>query len=135
MFFNKLTNKAKHLQTITVHIFKNWSHFQFPTTVPDSEVAKLAPLFSEPKLETVAIQHFGVSQAEVDTWKAACGEDKDGFKRKILYYFRNTGHTRKVISFFNKKENILEFLLQLRFCCVLATSILLIRTFLRFVRF
>ena len=75
---------------------KNWNVFQLPSGMSDSENAKLAVLFSTYTLETIALQHFGVSEATTNNLKAAHRENIDGFNRDLLRIFRNKGRSRKV---------------------------------------
>ena len=111
------TNISRHLpRSIVVQSFKKCLYLQLPSRVPDSEIVKLARLFSPSTLETLTVEQFGVLQAEIDTFKAECREDKDGFKRKIFYHFRNTGHTRKVISFYRNKIVCIFIAIKVLFC-------------------
>ena len=47
----------------------------------------------------VALQHFGVTEAQVGTFKAERRDDMDGFKRDLLQTFMYMGHSRKVIRY------------------------------------
>ena len=80
---------------ITLHFSK--LTFQLPSSISDPEIARLAPLFSPSTLETVAIQHFGVSAAQASSLKASHRENTEAFKRELLIIFRNKFHGRKVI--------------------------------------
>ena len=77
-------------------LLDNWKTFQLPSEIHDREIARLAPLFSPDTLETVALQHFDASEARVKTFKADRRENTEGFKRDLLTYYVNKGHTRKV---------------------------------------
>ena len=65
--------------------------------ISDSEIARLAPVFSPSMLETVALQYFGVLEAQVNTLKTERREDTEGFKRDLLMNYRNKDHNRKVV--------------------------------------
>ena len=78
--------------------FQYFVVLQLPTGIADSEISKLASLFSPNTLETVALQHLGISQAQIDTAKADNLLNTEGFKRELLYKFKNKGHNRKVIQ-------------------------------------
>ena len=68
-----------------------------PSEIHDREIARLTPLFSPDTLETVALQHFGVTEAKVNSFKAENIYNVEGFKRSLLTQFRNKpGNTRKV---------------------------------------
>ena len=68
-----------------------------PSEIHDREIARLAPMFSPSTLETVALQHFGVSVVEASSLKASHRENTEAFKRELLIIFRNKFHGRKVI--------------------------------------
>ena len=79
-------------------IVKKSNLLQLSPEIHDSEIARLAPLLSPLELEMVALQHFHVLKAEVDSLKAEKIHDIEGFKRGLLTQFRNrTGSTRKVM--------------------------------------
>ena len=59
------------------------SLLQLPSRIEDSEIARLAALFSPFTLETVAIRYLGVSKADVDNFKFERKDDSDGFKRDL----------------------------------------------------
>ena len=81
-------------------------HFilQLPSSIGDSEIARLAPLFSPSTLETVAIQYFDISQTRAETLKEGRTTDKEGFKRDLLTDYRNKGYKRKVIILKSPKK-------------------------------
>ena len=54
-------------------------------------------MFSPSTLETVALQYFGVLEAQVSTFKTERREDTEGFKRDLLMNYRNKDHNRKVL--------------------------------------
>ena len=64
-------------------------------SISDGLVAGLAPLFGPNTLETVALQRFGVTEAQAGTWKHS-HIDGTGFKGEFLYNFMNKGNDRKV---------------------------------------
>ena len=43
---------------------------QLPSRLSDSQISRLALLFSPNTLETLAVQHLGISQAQIGTSKA-----------------------------------------------------------------
>ena len=71
---------------------------QLPASVSDREIAQLAPLFSPSTLETVALQHFDISEATTSSLKSSHRENIEAFKRDLLHIFRNKGHSRKVFA-------------------------------------
>ena len=70
---------------------------QLPSRLNDSQISRLALLFSPNTLETVALQHLGISQAQISTAKADNLLNNEGFKRELLLMFQYQGGSRKVI--------------------------------------
>ena len=100
IFQNSIINNLLDLNALTylqVLMMNEFSVFQLPTRLADSEIALLVPMFSPNTLETVVLQHFGVSVAETSTLKTSHRENTEGFKRDLLIIFRNKGHSRQVI--------------------------------------
>ena len=70
--------------------------FQLPSYISNQEIARLAQLFSPNTLEKLALQHLGMTEAEIGNLKATHRENIEEFKREILRIFINRGHSRKV---------------------------------------
>ena len=70
---------------------------QLPSRLNDSQISRLALLFSPNTLETVALQHLGISQAQIGTSKADNLLNTEGFKRELLLWFHYQCGSRKVM--------------------------------------
>ena len=73
--------------------------FQLPPDITDREIARLALLFSANTLETLALGHFGVSEADIRNSQRDNMGNTEGFNRDLFHRFRNKGYNRKVLLF------------------------------------
>ena len=71
---------------------------QLPSRISDSEVSRLASMFSTNSLEKVALRFFRISEAEVSNARADNLQNSEGFNRALLHAFKNKGHNRKVFQ-------------------------------------
>ena len=69
---------------------------QLPSSIADSEIARLAPLFSANTLETLALGYFGLSEADIGNSQRDNIGNAEGFNRALFSRFRNEGYNRKV---------------------------------------
>ncbi len=62
-------------------------------------MTQLARLFDPNILETIALQHFGIPAATVNTLKSEAAGNVEAFKRELLFRCKNAnsdGNTRQV---------------------------------------
>ena len=83
---------------------------KLPPRIADSEIARLAPLFTVYSLKKVAVIYFGLSEAEISNSERDHIGDTEGFNRDLLYRFINKGHSRKVILILHKRLTNVYFL-------------------------
>ena len=86
----------------TFSVFSYFRNLQLPSRISDSEISKVAGLFSPNSLETVAVQYFRVTEAQISNSKVDNVGNSDAFKRGLLQRFKNKGGNRKVILFRDK---------------------------------
>ena len=73
--------------------------FQLPSRISDSEIPRLASLFSESTLNTVSILYFGFTWDDVKNLRADNIQDAALFNIGLFTSIRNKFPERKVILF------------------------------------
>ena len=91
-YFFELVSTDNHLIEFS-HIF------QLPSSISDSEIVRIASLFSESTLKSVAMRYFDFTLAKLKNLRADNVLDAEQFNVELLSSIRNKFPERKVILY------------------------------------